>query len=190
MKFMSFRNLISAAGTCALLGASALAHAQFSDMRQTPTLYLQSGVAEHGAKALTVGSTIPMGWKTYWWGHAVTTHWDLSLALWNAERENGAGHRNVAVLGLKPTLRFHSKSPYPWFVEAGIGGYVSNHLYESRDKRFSTALNFGTHVGVGYFTGRKRENEWMLRLEHVSNASIKRPNPGENFIQLRYARHF
>ena len=94
------------------------------------------------------------------------------------------------MLGLKPVLRFHSKSQYPWFVEAGIGGFVSNHLYENRDKRFSTAFNFGSHLGLGYFTGMKRENEWMLRIEHFSNASIKRPNPGENFIQLRYARHF
>jgi len=24
-------------------------------------------------------------------------------------------------------------------------------------------------------------------VQHISNARIKRPNPGENFIQLRYA---
>jgi hypothetical protein len=29
-----------------------------------------------------------------------------------------------------------------------------------------------------------------LRLSHVSNAGIKEPNPGENFLQLRYARSF
>lgn len=29
-----------------------------------------------------------------------------------------------------------------------------------------------------------------LRLQHFSNASIRHPNPGENFVQLRYARRF
>jgi len=28
---------------------------------------------------------------------------------------------------------------------------------------------------------------WMLRVQHISNARIKRPNPGGNFVQLRYA---
>ena len=87
-------------------------------------------------------------------------------------------------------MRFHSKSQYPWFVEAGLGGYVSSKLYESRDKRFSTAFNFGTHIGVGYLFGEQLKNEISLRLEHHSNAGIKHPNPGDNFLQLRYARRF
>jgi hypothetical protein len=29
-----------------------------------------------------------------------------------------------------------------------------------------------------------------LRIQHSSNASLKHPNPGQNFLQLRYARHF
>jgi len=29
-----------------------------------------------------------------------------------------------------------------------------------------------------------------LRIQHSSNASLKKPNPGQNFLQLRYARHF
>ena len=30
----------------------------------------------------------------------------------------------------------------------------------------------------------------ILRVEHTSNASIKKPNPGENFVQLRYGYTF
>lgn len=187
---MQYRPLISAVGLCALTVWTASAHAQFADKRNSPTLYLQAGVAERDSRSVTIGSTVPMKWKAFWWGYPVTSHWDMSLSMWNSERMEQEGTRNIAVLGLAPVMRLHSKSQYPWFVEAGLGGYVSNHLYESRDKRFSTAFNFGTHIGVGYFTGMRRENEWSLRLEHFSNASIKKPNPGENFLQLRYARHF
>ncbi len=27
--------------------------------------------------------------------------------------------------------------------------------------------------------------EWLLRLQHFSNAGIEHPNPGENSVQLR-----
>ena len=33
-------------------------------------------------------------------------------------------------------------------------------------------------------------HELALRLQHFSNAGIKHPNPGENFVQLRYAQGF
>jgi hypothetical protein len=31
-----------------------------------------------------------------------------------------------------------------------------------------------------------RQRELVLRVEHFSNAGIKHPNPGENYVQLRY----
>ena len=188
---MASHTLITATALIAALSSvSTAANAQFADMRARPALYLQGGLAEHDAKSVTLGATLPMRWQDQWAGYPVTAHWDMGLSIWNAERQYGGSRRNIAVLGLSPTLRLHSKSVTPWFVEAGIGGYLSNQLYQSQDKRFSTAFNFGSHIGVGFFSGPQRENEWMLRVEHFSNASIKKPNPGENFIQLRYARHF
>jgi len=77
-----------------------------------------------------------------------------------------------------------------WFGEAGIGATVTSSLYRSGQKYFSTAFNFGDHVGLGYAFGETRMNELVLRAEHFSNAGIKHPNPGQNFIQLRYSHHF
>jgi hypothetical protein len=57
-------------------------------------------------------------------------------------------------------------------------------LARTREKRFSTAFNFGDHIGIGYRTGR---GEWSLRLQHFSNAGIDTPNPGEDFVQLRWS---
>lgn len=183
-------HLLATALASALLAATTTAQAQLADARHAPAMYLQGGVAKHSAQSITIGGTLPMNWSTNWGGYPISAHWDMSLSMWNSEQEFSQSKRNIAVLGLTPTLRLHSKSDTPWFVEAGIGGYLSNHLYESRHRQFSTAFNFGSHVGVGLFTGAQRENEWMLRVEHFSNAGIKSPNPGENFIQLRYARHF
>jgi lipid A 3-O-deacylase len=42
--------------------------------------------------------------------------------------------------------------------------------------------------GRRHAPGRREAADLSLRLQHVSNAGIKEPNPGENFVQLRYAR--
>ena len=191
MNVMSHRTNIAAIALLASLwGATTGVHAQPIDIREHPALYLQGGLAERSAQSLTLGATAPMQWRTVWADYPVTAHWDMSLSMWNAKRPNSDSSRTIAVLGISPSLRLHSKSATPWFVEAGLGGYLYNQLYQSHNKRFSTAFNFGTRLGIGFFSGLQRENEWMLRVEHFSNASIKKPNPGENFIQLRYARHF
>lgn len=45
-------------------------------------------------------------------------------------------------------------------------------------------------LGLGVSLGAQRQHELLLRLQHVSNAGLKQPNPGLNFLQLRYALHF
>jgi len=45
-------------------------------------------------------------------------------------------------------------------------------------------------AGVGRSFGADRRRELSLRLSHSSNAGIKEPNPGETFLQLRYAVKF
>jgi lipid A 3-O-deacylase len=63
--------------------------------------------------------------------------------------------------------------------------------YETPRKRFSTRWNFYDMVGVGHtYGGPQERHEVGLRLVHTSNAGIKNPNPGENFLQLRYAYRF
>lgn len=62
--------------------------------------------------------------------------------------------------------------------------------YGSREKRFSTSFNFGDHIGVGLPLGEGDRQEVVLRIQHFSNGGIKRTNPGENFLQLRYVARF
>ena len=75
-------------------------------------------------------------------------------------------------------------------LAAGVGLTATSSVYQTRQKHFSTSFNFGTHLAIGRSFGERREHEVSLRIEHFSNAGIKHPNPGENFVQLRYARRF
>jgi lipid A 3-O-deacylase len=62
--------------------------------------------------------------------------------------------------------------------------------FRTQDKEFSTAFNFVDVIGVGRSIGADRRQELSLRISHISNAGIKKPNPGEEFLQLRYAVMF
>jgi len=168
--------------TCTLGAALA------QDASRSPTLYAQAGLAEHGTNTLTVGGTLPWnGWRDSLWGGELRGHWDVTVSRWSFHAAPGRSGR-LLLLGGTPTLRLHPDGGRSaWFWEAGIGVTLANRRYVTRHKEFSSRFNFASHAGVGIHLGARRQHELLLQVQHVSNAGIKRPNPGENFIQLRYA---
>jgi lipid A 3-O-deacylase len=62
-------------------------------------------------------------------------------------------------------------------------------IYRRGQTKFSTSFNFGDHLGIGFSFGPGRKNEIAMRAQHFSNAGIKEPNPGKNFLELRYVCH-
>lgn len=126
-------------------------------------------------------------------GGALTGHWEVHLARWRVPEgtaEPGAA-RLWTQWALVPALRWRpDQGRSAWFVEGGIGLSVMDGHYATRHKAFSTRFNFTDHVGVGVSFGAQRQHELMLLARHVSNGGIRKPNPGENFVQLRYSRSF
>lgn len=153
--------------------------------------YVQLGVAEH-AHAAVVGALWEWGWMRRVGDGVVAGHWDVEIGRWGAERDTaGGGRALVTQVGVTPSLRWQAGDGLRgWFAEAGVGAHVVSPLYQSRDKRFSTRFNFGSHLAVGRRYGARDAHEWSLRVEHFSNAGIRRPNPGENFLQLRWAYRY
>ena len=170
---------------CALTALSCTVAAQQAPA--TVSLYAQGGWAESHTHTLTLGAALPWSWHKPLGSGVLSGYWDVYLSHW---RYDGAGRSRLLLLGLTPTLRWtpHGGSS-PWFAEAGIGATLTNHLYRTVDEEFSTAFNFASHLGVGLRWGAQRRHEVVLRFQHVSNAAIKHPNPGQNFVQLRYALH-
>lgn len=157
----------------------------------TAAVYVQAAKASRGADALTVGVALPWGNGPRWQlgDTPVEAYWDIYMSRWSSS--DAPGGRDVTALGFTPTFRFlPGGQSAGWFVDAGIGATYSNRVYVPAPQRFSTRFNFASSVGVGMQFGEQRAHELSLRLQHVSNASIKKPNPGENFLQLRYAVRF
>lgn len=153
-------------------------------------LFIKAGLAESTA-AFSLGAS-----------------WDKSAWLWSAlpeifslsfEMEIGhwqtfdSRHEQVEFtqFGLTPLLRYPlaAAGNGEWFVEGGVGFHFIVPLYETGRKRFSTSFNFQDLLGLGLRYGKERRNEVALHASHFSNGGINDPNPGENFLQLRYLRY-
>ena len=174
---------------CLVGGAPVLAHPIPSN--PSPTMYLQAGAGDDSSRALVLGVTLP--WKSWSWSLGsgqVRGHWDLYAGAWSG-RDLAQKRFHTAVFGGGPSLRWRGQQgASPWFLEAGTGLMVSNKHFYASDERMATRWNFASHLGLGMNWGPRQEHELSLRLQHASNAGAKEPNPGVNFLLLRYAHAF
>ena len=115
---------------------------------------------------------------------------ELFVNHWRADAVGG-GREATTQVGLLPTLRINlSQGRSPWFLEVGVGVSWMDSRLVRPERSFSTRFNFYDVLGAGYVFGERRQHELGLRLVHVSNAGIKEPNPGQDFVQLRYLSRF
>lgn len=70
------------------------------------------------------------------------------------------------------------------YVEGGIGVYLLSHTINNDTTHMSTSFEFGSHIGAGLRLGERRETRVGISLQHLSNAGIKEPNSGVNFVLL------
>jgi lipid A 3-O-deacylase len=103
-------------------------------------------------------------------------YWEFSGAVWDNRDES------VADVSVTPVFRLARSSVY---VEGAIGFHlVSTHI--SAHRTFSTVYQFGEHLGAGYRFGPARRYDLGLRVQHISNGGLSQPNPGINFVLMRF----
>jgi len=181
------------AGSCAaslaalsLSALSALAPAAATPSLQPDRVFLQQADSAR-SRSSTAGLIWDLAWTRDWGGGQLSSYVEAAIARWSVENaEGGRDTAAVTQVGLTPVLRWQAEGS-PWFVEGGIGLNLIGPTYRAGRKRFSTAFNFGDHLAVGRGFGPGQRQELALRLQHFSNAGIKKPNPGEDFVQLRWS---
>jgi lipid A 3-O-deacylase len=149
-------------------------------------VFVQAGVGDQSTDAYLAGLTWTLPWRYNFGFGSFGAYFGAAIGRWhtNGPKESTAWPTQISAT---PTLRFSPRVASNWFAEIGVGANDIVPLFKSGHKRFSTEFNFGDHVGIGREFGPM---EVSLRVEHFSNAGISHPNPGENFVQLRYAYHF
>ncbi|WP_167784819.1 acyloxyacyl hydrolase [Ramlibacter rhizophilus] len=174
---------------CALLASlfTVPVVAQVQDNGWRPDGYfLEVGRSARDTSIAGVGLRWNWAWQAQRWGGHFSGGTELSVAYWRATTLTGRSDR--AHFALIPLLRFRpSAGASPWFVEGGIGLSLHPEPYEAEDIRMSTRLNFYDVLAVGRSVG---PGELSLRAVHVSNAGIRRPNPGADIVMLRWSQPF
>lgn len=166
-------------------GLAALALAASAAVRANQFgVQLGGGLGDHHIKK----GDLAMVWDPglTWW-HIGSWHFALVgeayLSYWHTNE--GTVHSSIGEFGMTPVLRFIQNSgrirPY---VEAGVGVRLLTHPRISDRFTVSSAFQFADMVGVGAQFGERQQYQAGFRFQHVSNASIKKPNPGINFTQL------
>jgi hypothetical protein len=110
----------------------------------------------------------------WWW----PTHVQLGAGIWRVPDLAGT------------TQRFDASATSVWradsarsYVEAGFGVYLLSHTINNDTTHLPTSLQFGSHVGAGLRIGAWGEAATLgIALQHLSNAGIKQPNGGVNFV--------
>lgn len=91
-------------------------------------------------------------------------------------------------IGLTPVFRFQRDDKKGLYGEAAVGIHYLSELYNNAGKRLSTRFQFGDHIGIGYVF--QNNVDIGLRIQHISNGSIKKPNSGVDLAILRVAYRF
>ncbi|WP_420476879.1 acyloxyacyl hydrolase [Noviherbaspirillum sp. ST9] len=132
-------------------------------------------------------------WDQMWWrsnGTHISGYWDLVVAQWRGKQfRNIPGNtQNITSLGITPVFRLQNDDLKGFYAEVGIGAHLLSELYDNNDKQLSTRYQFGDHLGIGYVF--QNNADVGLKIQHFSNASIKKPNDGVNFALLRVSYPF
>jgi lipid A 3-O-deacylase len=146
--------------------------------------FVEAGLAPSSSRSATVGAQWSWDWRARFGDAEATGFTDAYVSRWSARE-------TITQVGVIPMVRLrmsHGRSP--WFMEGGIGISMTDDLYRNHGKQFSTRFNFVDVFGIGRSLDAQQRRSISLRLAHVSNANLKKPNPGENILQLRYAAAF
>jgi lipid A 3-O-deacylase len=186
MKFRALARIGVAAALVAVLPA-----ARAFDLRPD-AFTLQSGAGEHSVRMVGAGLRWAWDFESMRRSAELTAHTELMANQWRAELADRSAVVQYTQLVLLPTLRMRlARGASPWFLEVGVGLSWTDHPFQTPGHTFSTQWNFQDVLGAGYtLGGPSGRDEIQLRLAHFSNAGFENPNPGETYLQLRFARRF
>ncbi len=157
----------------------------YLDSPEARCLIQGHGVNVEWGKGRNDLSAYEMGWTFPWRCHRhLTLDGIVKFGIW---RDGNDLTHEIYSLGVMPLLRFSPlKSCYRnpcLFFEAGAGVHLLSDSDVS-NRHLGTEFQFGELVGMGFTIGVQQRWRLIMRLHHLSNASIDQPNMGINYFLL------
>jgi hypothetical protein len=188
------KNPLAARAAAFSLAAASLAFGACA-AAQSPAPFDLSAAAAAGSRGQVRKVELDLGWtqeQALWQGRIwrLRLRHEIALGEWRVPDA-----RNITEVGYSPVLRLEKPEEGPdgsvFFVEGSIGARLLSHTRLAPKIPLSTAFQFADMIGLGLQWGRGADAQTVgLRLQHQSNADIKKPNPGINFLMLYYRRAF
>ena len=132
------------------------------------------GVEDADIDVLRLAYRRTLAADAHWWAPTLV---ELGGGIWRVPDLAGTTQRFD--LHATPVWRADFARTY---IEGGIGLYMLSHTINNDVTHMSTSFEFGSHVGAGLRIGERRETRIGIALQHLSNAGIKEPNSGVNFL--------
>lgn len=152
------------------------------------TAFLQGGAGDQHTTAYVAGISWDLPWHYVFRMGSLGAYVEAAFGRWHTDERRGLSTNTWPTqISAVPNLRLYVGHSSAWFLEIGAGPSYIVPLFKTGQKRFSSEFNFDDHAAIGRRFGHL---EASLRAEHFSNAGISRPNPGENFGELRIAYRF
>jgi lipid A 3-O-deacylase len=151
-------------------------------------LFAQIGVGDQQTRAYLLGADWDLPWRHQFAMGVLSGYFEGAFGRWTTRNDmRGSATAWPTQISVTPVLRIYPTRLPRYFLEIGVGANYIVPVFDSGHKRFSTEFNFGDHAAMGRRFGTRHPTELVVRVEHFSNAGIEHPNPGENFIQVRYS---
>jgi hypothetical protein len=146
----------------------------------------EAGSGQGSTRLVRIGAQ--WDWQKKWFTQnrwQLGGYWDAQIGGW----DNRLRNVSFTDISLTPVFRL-AAADSPVYFEGAIGfHYLSD--YPSRGGApFSSKFQFGDHLGIGYRFGERGAHDASFRVQHLSNAGYRNPNPGINLLLLRYQYHF
>lgn len=164
---------------------------------------LHAGAVQGASLAVVAGASADarIGGVAWKWNAPDALHespadrltWGIEADVMNvhATHDGPDGAANIVAIGVTPSLRTEwSHGDLVPYTAIGIGAHLVSHTQLRGGPTLSTAFQFGEWLEAGWRFGARRAFEVGLRIEHMSNASIKEPNDGLTFGALRFGWHY
>jgi lipid A 3-O-deacylase len=189
----SFRNKLRASAVSGLAAAAVSLlppAARAKELTSPYGAFVEAG-ASKDARSAVAGIAWTWVQPSRWGAGHASGYLETSVGEWACKRRAGDDYHGCSTqLGVTPVIRYTPDTWDHWYMELGIGANAIVPAWKTEKRRFATEFNFGDHIGLGRKFGDQGRDEIELRAEHYSNGGYKLPNPGENWLQLRYMRWF
>ncbi len=154
---------------------------------------IEEGKSGNSAEMTRVGAQ--WDWNKRWFdngGWHLGGYWDADIGYWRGKAAIGY-NKDITEIGFTPVFRYQRNDkilgliPY---AEGAVGIHFLSGTQIYLNRKFGSSFQFGDHLGVGMLFGSRSQYDLGYRFQHLSNGSIKQPNQGINFNQIRFAYHF